>query len=539
MFGPVPLPGQFQEFRPQQWKAMVEAKESLDSGDDVAFIGAPTGSGKSLIGEGLRRLLHANGLYVCTTKLLQDQFAGDFPYGQVIKGRSNYLTELGNVNEFGNPHDKPWSAITCADCTYDPKTDECSWCRYYSTCPYVVAKKSAVNAPLAITNTSYMLTDFRFQKMFKDRGVVIIDEADLLEQELLSQIEVVISPERMKELGLKPPKFRTKSESWQQWIYSQALPAIRGQMEFMPKPWEEGTTPRQAREFKGWLELRKKLAYVNNEIGQAKWVYDGEDLEVIFRPVRVDKWGIQMLWPHAKKFILMSATILSADLMADELGLYLPYSSIEVESTFPVENRPIYVCPVADMSFKNKELGWQQMVQGVDAVLDRHQGQRGVIHTVSYGLARYLHENLADKHDRPMLFYDSSKAKSGVLSEYLRRKGSVIFAASMDRGIDLKDEAGRFQVLAKTPFADHHNDRRTRERMNQPGGAIWYRMMAIRAVIQAIGRIVRHDQDWGATYILDSQFTNNLWKSDYLFPDYVKEAMVWNLTAKQLLKGRQ
>lgn len=534
-FGPTPLPSRFQEFRENQWEAIEEVNERFLSGDRVVFLEAPTGSGKSLIGEVSRRLLHTNGIYCCTTKHLQDQFAESFPYGRILKGRDNYLTELGNVNEYGNPWDRPYSAITCADCTYNPKDDACSWCQFTAACPYRVARRQAEDSPLAIFNAAFLLTDSKFSGRFKDRGLVILDEGDITEDEILRQVEVEVSSARMQKLGMSPPRYKTKPSSWQEWIYNIALPNISLYLDGLRKPWE-GAGPKKIREYKGYANLYRDLRHVKNEIGLGKWVYDGTSNQVIFRPVRVDKWGKELLWGYGQRFLLMSATILSADLMADELGLDLSYSFVLMKSTFPAKNRPVYVVPIADMTFKNRDVAWPQMATAIKAVLDRHPDERVLIHTVSYKLAQYLHGKIQSEVNRPLITYDSSKGKDSALSEYKRRARSVLIAASMDRGVDLPDEYCRVQVVAKVPFPNI-KDKRIEGRLYSPGGTNWYRMRAIRTLIQMTGRGMRHKDDHVTTYILDKQFTDNLWEHDYLFADWWKEAIVWSLLPQHLLRG--
>ena len=63
---------------------------------------------------------------------------------------------------------------------------------------------------------------------------------------------------------------------------------------------------------------------VDSETGIATggWVYTGyNDGDVQFKPVKVDRFAQDYLWRHGKRFLLMSATIISSDEMADSLGL--------------------------------------------------------------------------------------------------------------------------------------------------------------------------------------------------------------------------
>jgi ATP-dependent DNA helicase DinG len=238
----------------------------------------------------------------------------------------------------------------------------------------------------------------------------------------------------------------------------------------------------------------------------------------------------------------MSATILSDTWMAEDIGLERTYELVKVPSTFPVENRHIHVVDVADMAFKLREESWPEMVKGVAAVLNRHPDDRILVHTVSYNLARYLKDGLKDwgeRHGkfarRPILIYNSSEEKDDVLRRYKRTPGCVLLAASMDRGVDLPDDMCRVQVVAKIPHGNI-KDKRVNARMRSPGGSIWYRMQAIRSLVQMTGRGVRSAEDHAVTYILDSQFTDNLWRNGkYLFPDWWKEALSFRMQKRHLI----
>ena len=92
------LPEFVTELRPHQTQAMEEITAAFRD-RDVVFLDAPTGAGKTIIGEGIRQIQatapHSRAfqaLYMCTTKSLQEQFVHDFRDAKLIKGRANYQT---------------------------------------------------------------------------------------------------------------------------------------------------------------------------------------------------------------------------------------------------------------------------------------------------------------------------------------------------------------------------------------------------------------------------------------------------------------
>ena len=59
--------------RPRQIPAVDVIVEAFEAGKRIVVLEAPTGAGKTVIAEAVRRRLKVPALYVCTDKLLQDQ----------------------------------------------------------------------------------------------------------------------------------------------------------------------------------------------------------------------------------------------------------------------------------------------------------------------------------------------------------------------------------------------------------------------------------------------------------------------------------
>jgi len=544
IFGPVPLPEWVEELRPWQWDAVGQIHEAFDAGIRLVLLDAGTGAGKSLIGELVRRIGSWNSVYSCTTKNLQDQYERDFPYAQVVKGRSNYWTQSGKLDRWGNKanRDQRYSEITCADCTYSAD-DGCRWCMNRNLCPYVVAKTKAELAELAVVNTSLFITDSNLGKgAFTGRDLVVLDEADELEHVLLNHVEIVISQARMERLGLLPPARKTVEKTWPAWVRDEAIPAVRNYLDTLTHPREADS--KGIREYKAIVTLLDNLRMLEVELESGGWVYDGwNNGEVIFRPVRVSKYG-NLLWDHGKRFLLMTATPISPALLLEEIGWEEEFEVVSIPNMFPVENRPVHIVPVADMSFKEKMRtegqSWKDMVDGVRAILNKHPEERVLIHTVSYELARCIKEGLKldpsppTAHSRrPIITYTESAGKEEALAAYKAQSNSVLIASSMGRGVDLPHDLCRVQIIAKIDFLNL-KDKRVNTRLYSQGGTAWYRMHAIRSLIQSCGRGMRSKDDHCVTYVLDSQFKTNLWKSDYLFPEWFKDAIGFRISPRML-----
>ena len=514
-----PLPLWVKEVRPHQAQALEQIDDAWASGVEMVFLDAPTGSGKTLIGELARRLRRTRGLYVCSDRALQRQFVRDFPYAALLQGKANYPTEHG-------PSDK-----TCDDCTAVAPDDECDWCT--NVCPYQRAKADALAADLAVLNTSYLLASANYAGTFKNSPFVIIDEADALEDTLLGFVEYSVPRWVATRAGLTAPKKGVHKKTLVAWLDS-AQAAVADDL----RRARSIVDPKMLRSMSSFVgQTRTVMAQLQADIDadatddeSGKWIrtYDHDD-RLTLKPVLVGQYGVPHLWRYGQEWLLMSATLISTDEMVDTLGIPFDTATVTVPMTFPVEHRPIILAPIADMKYSAGDREYLDMAYAIQRVCDKHEGDRILVHTVSKVRARKLIEcihQLGGIGRRPIITYEGGNDRDHALQQYLRRPGSVLFAQSMDRGIDLPGDACRVQVIAKVPFPSL-GDRRISARVHGPGGEDWYRVQAIRSIVQMTGRGVRSMDDYATTYIFDSQFTKNLWqpKTRALFPKWWTEAV--------------
>ena len=521
-FGPVPLPEWLTAFRPHQWAAVEEAMEVYDSGAKVVWLDAPTGAGKTIIAELIRRMARTKALYVCSTKSLQAQFLHDFPYAHVLKGRANYPTM-----------DHPFPNVTCGDCTKVGNDGTCHWCDRTDLCPYRRAKASALRSEIAVLNTAYLMAEANNAGRFAGRGLSIMDECDMLERELMSFVEFNMGFRQLEQLGVSAPKKGSHTKTIMSWIGDDLRPAaLRKLVELrsVSSLWGDVKHVRKVQAAERAVQAIDQILKVAgaDETGEG-WVRDNDAGPMVLKPITVNAFGGEVLWSHADKWLCMSATIISSDQMSDALGLTPEiggHRTVTVPMTFPVEHRPIYQCPVATMTAKDKATAWPQMVKGIVKVLERHRDERVLVHAVSYALANEIVKGLqAAGLNRDIVTYRTPTDRDDAVARYRRTPGAVIVAPSLDRGVDLKGDDCRVVIVAKVPFP-YLGDPQVSKRMHMPGGKQWYAVQTVRTIVQMTGRGVRSKDDWCATYVLDSQFGSNIYKRHKrLFPEWWREAV--------------
>lgn len=522
------LPEAFREIRPHQVEAVKEILEKFEDGIDVVFLDAPTGAGKTLIAELVRRFLGTRAVYSCTTKSLQDQFLRDYTYAKVLKGRANYVPQEPKANG-------GWSSATCADCTWSKSTGQCVWCPDPPTCAYRLAKGKAAEAELAVLNTAYYLNEVNNPgpSAFRDWPLVIIDEADTLEGELMGYVTVQVPEAAGKKYKIIPPKKVTKNESWIEWC-GDAIPKVRT---FFGSISPATTDLKKIRSKKSAGHLMRKLEHLSAGLEESSWVYTGrkDSPNIEFKPVRVDGLGTQVLWNQARKFLLMSATWISPAEAAMSLGLERSWSTVSVPSTFAPARRPVYVSPVTEMRMGNKDEAYPKMAAGVSEILRRHPTDRILVHSVSYSLSEFLQANIVDDKSR-IFSYARAAEREGAIRKLRETEAGVLIGASLDRGVDLPDDACRVVVICKVPFLNL-GDKQISAKLYGPGGQLWYNVATVRTLVQMCGRGMRSEDDYCTTYILDTQFLDKVYrKNKSLLPKWWQAALKFDVN---LMKGRE
>ena len=578
-----PMPAKFVTWGEYQHEAVEAIVEGFESGFPVVMLDAPTGSGKTLLGESVRRRLGVKAIYTCTTLSLQDQVMRDFgDYAKVMKGRANYPTlddpSLGLTADDCVP--KKGKLPMCVNCPtwtsrsawrtegdgMGPTTYHCKMCHPFSLCPYSQAKLAAGRARLAVLNTAYFLAENTYVPTtpFRNWPLVILDEADKLEQELMGFVEVTIGPKTRKMLGIGLPKKKTVDEAWVEWLVEVVSPAIRAKGKELGQQGDLfGTGEIEVARAKRSLDrLLRNVQWLVSEPGngdptlddpsfelitdtattpilRSGWIMTGyEDKDdhqatVTFKPIKVDTIAPRMLWNKARRFLLMSASFVSPEQTAADMGLVDgQWTVVSVPSTFPPHRRPIFPVLATSVSRKTKDTAYPVLAKECAKILDRHPTERVLIHTHSYDLTNYLYNELIHTDHSPRIHaYFNRGDRAKVLQRYLDSPASVILAPSFDRGVDLKDDDCRIIVVAKMPYL-YLGDKQVSSRFYGTGrsGKTWYSIQAIRTLCQMTGRGMRSTGDWCWSYILDAEFSRLYNENRRLFPKWWTEAIVWSDT---------
>jgi len=503
MQAPYTLGPGFEKFR--DWRPGQDSiiQKLLDSKKRFMFFEAPTGAGKTLPSTAFHKLSKLDyTVYCCVTKQLQDQYMNDFGAIAVdIKGRNNYTCLLPGVG----------SAAQCID------SKEYS-CERKSECPYRIRVEEARKAEIAVLNVWALLFQIKFAARFtnnttrKDephRHLLILDEADTLEDCLVSFASRQITPKYVRRYHLPTPDFYNEDIGyWLEWL-QEALNVLDGLIYRAP-----------AEELKNELRVAKQnLKFLFENLSDT-WVVERNENGVAIVPTDISKLAHQYLFQHFDRILLMSASFCKDRIYAKIMGIPKEdYDYFKVPSYFPVHKRPIYYIPIANCTKKYEEQGsYTEIIEAVDKILDTYPYQT-IIHTVSNSRAEQL-KNLS-KH--PIEIYN---AQDGKINMDFFRDGTirVLASPSLERGHDFPDDACRVNIITKIPYL-YWGSKSVQERLKRKGRE-WYIWQAVQKVIQMTGRSTRSDTDYSLSFILDSEFHEGLLPGGGpLFPDWWRDAV--------------
>ncbi|XP_063258912.1 Fanconi anemia group J protein isoform X2 [Prinia subflava] len=247
---------------------------------------------------------------------------------------------------------------------------------------------------------------------------------------------------------------------------------------------------------------------------------------------------------EVRTIVLTSGTLSPMDSFSSELGVKF---SIQLEANHVIRNSQVWVGTVgagpsgrrlratfqhAETFEFQDEVGalllsvCQTLGQGIlcflpsykmlDKLKDRwiHTGLWRKLEDVKTVIAEPQGGAKSDFDELLKIYYDAIKCKG-------EKDGALLMAVcrgKVSEGLDFCDENARAVVTIGIPFPNvrdlqvelkrKYNDQHKSTR-GLLSGSQWYEIQAYRALNQALGRCIRHRNDWGALILVDDRFKNN------------------------------
>lgn len=174
---------------------------------------------------------------------------------------------------------------------------------------------------------------------------------------------------------------------------------------------------------------------------------------------------------------------------------------------FPPENRPIHTRGmVAPFTGGRLKKNWGEVIDKIRLISERHSGEKGLIHTVSYRRASDLYNHFSGN---AVLHKQVGRPDEAYIQEWQDSDCDMLFTPSMMEGVDLPGEKCRWQVLVKVPYPNLA-DARTKYLLWELHEEDWYNAVTLRKMIQSVGRGMRNKSDQCDFYVLDESWNDVL-----------------------------
>lgn len=457
---------------------------------DVFVINAPTAFGKTALARTLMNALH--GVSVITpTNLLVEQFRDEFPDTPTLSRLDAYWCK-----EWDRP----------CPVTKGKLMNFCSSKTVEGGCP---CSRDLAIAKYKRGPGIYNYHTYLAQKLY--RPVLVVDEAHNLIPVIRDRMAL-----RLWQHDYKYPSNMRSTSQIRDWI--------------------RGLSPTQKKHKKIQI-LReavwsKEPAYMpqrTTDTFNGKGTLRGQPEErdcIKLLPVDIAS-APPLFWPReVEKVILLSATIGPKDLEALGLegGRGRRVCYIDCKSPIPAHNRPIIPLDTSSVNRSNMMEVLPKLAAEIIGISKYHRIEKGVIHC-TYQLSELLTPILAASSEADRFIFHTRMDKKEKYSQFRQsNKPSILLACGMYEGIDLPEDLGRWQVIAKIPWPSLGNPAVQHLADTDPD---WYLWECMKTVIQACGRICRTPDDYGVTFILDSTFNKLYNQGRHMIPDWFDEAIQW------------
>jgi ATP-dependent DNA helicase DinG len=624
-------------FRNNQDQVIRQICDAFNSGYKCIILEAPTGFGKSAIAITIARTLGSS--YICTaTKDLQTQYTHDYKFLKVAKGKRNFQCRVkedfieagkylctscnsGVENECKHTScdygpclsDESMEGAGCKYRTFinDYKTDnkgkenersfigreklECykteysNWIhlknfdtpRQWNPCYYFDQLFQALKASHSIFNYSIFLSLLTNKNMMQQRELLVLDEAHLIETEVVKFRGLSISKKRWRRYihDFKMVDHGFDINGWLDFLIdlektmltllgydSLAYSLVKDRKIKYGYDSESKTRARSKRivsaselfeddtnleidiksENGRNLQIDKELLIdilqdiekltrtINNILSSPKnWIVSEvhkenyDIMRVDLKPLDPSKY-IKTILEKCPKSLIMSATILNHKSFEKNLGLDSEENKtkfIQIQSDFPVENRPIFPLSVEYLNFSNlQKIDVKiKISRAIDNIMHIHRHDKGIIHTSSYEQLNFIRENLSIMNSRRLILTDPEINRDEVIKEHAEsRKPTVLISPSLHTGLDLKDHLSRFQIITKVPYPNIADKWTSEKRkINKE----WYYWQTALRLVQGYGRSIRSKDDWAKTYVLDSAFNHFVKVNNDILPKWFLSAI--------------
>ena len=532
--------------RDQQVYALKQIRKIFESGKKYVIARLPTGSGKSHVASAIARSslaideqrksllesyeafkkdkngtsIHAEtfdskstfGAFILTiTRSLQNQYLDLFPGQLALKGQNNYNCDV----------DKNLT-VDFAPCLFTP--DLRQECFNSDRCPYYKSRKNSLISKDPVLNYRAFLN---LPPFLQRRQYLICDEAKEIEKELVGQNSITLNYSQLmaEEIAFKKVISDDSDEAyaWLQDIFLQLKTQcndLKHKLSLMNNKGSvlEGIKFKTAQRFGKLNNLYNSVWDIVDNWHECEFLVENKDSKsVTFVPYNIKPLA-QKMFKAGDRIVLMSATISDPEEYAKSLGISKnDYEVVDVESSFDSKKSPIYCSTKYSLSFKTLESNLPRVLDMVARICEEHKGEKGLIHTHTNQITEMVRKKLGK--NKRFLFRETGTSNEDIISQHknLIEEDTILVSPSLDTGVSLDGDLGRFQIIIKAPYLPLGSKRIKKIFDKNPR---YYSMMMLDSIIQMSGRCTRSKDDHSVTYILDGAAVKAITSNKTHLPKY-------------------
>lgn len=542
--------------RASQKLVIEEIDKRFKDGKKIVILEAPVGSGKSAIALTLARQQAANPskipyeegeeppmpVHILTPmKSLQDQYFQDFPKDLVtMKGRAAYpctyeakpreaAVVFQKVRE-GRVSPPLFSEDNCSDapCKNSPNTYK-ACVSDNGHCPYTLAIEVAQQAPVIVHNLHSFLYQTNFSAKFKKRSLMIVDECHEIEDIVrdFAKKKVIIG----KEISEEVVRSMTHLSQWLKFLTRPEHVPEETDAERAKKQGDPNFKSKRDEHMEkvAFLESREDTYSKGFSVEHELLLRPGDTkpyaTAIEFVPHYIGAEAQRLILGYGDNLLLMSGTIYNKEVFCRKLGIDPNQAAfIRIPSTFPTENRPIYLKPQyqVNTSYAQWNENFEEMIEKIEKIMGIFKDDKGIIHVPSYQAG----EQIANRLGSRRIITHSKGNFLSSLQSFFEEDGNRIFVSpNISQGVDFKGDRARFQIVIRVPYASTQSKfNEDMVKTNFPA----YNLSALVIFGQQCGRVNRSEDDYGATFLMDSRFNDFVRKNRSVLPKWLLDGMIYS-----------
>ena len=226
-----------------------------------------------------------------------------------------------------------------------------------------------------------------------------------------------------------------------------------------------------------------------------------------------------------KSAVLFSATLSPMDYYINTLGGKSTDANIVLPSPFPKENLKIIIAPNISIRYKNRDASYQKVADYIEAFVRNKVGNYFVF-LPSY---EYLHNLMPYINIKDALIYEQNQEMSDEEKEIFLQNfkpspevtsiAFVVVGGAFGEGIDLVSDRliGAVIVGIGMPRINFISDQIAKyyDAIGYSGYDYAYLNPGMNKIMQALGRVIRSEDDKGAVLLIDERYLLNEYRDSF------------------------